>query len=89
MEPCPHCHSYSCAYPLADCPVLMRLQSKDPRWKQANPHDQLTAILSSMEGHLSNLEDGGCYSTTFQRRLHDHINQLKKLQPFLTGEVKW
>lgn len=31
---------------------------RKPEWKQLNPRDQAIAILSGVEGHLSNLEDG-------------------------------
>ena len=31
---------------------------KDPRWKQANPVDQLRVIRMSLEGHADNLESG-------------------------------
>ena len=62
---------------------------KPERWKQATPADQLQVILGSLEGHLSNWEDGIISAEKFQSRAREHLLDLQILLPHLrSGEWK-
>jgi len=62
--------------------------AKDPRWRQPTPDMQLTVILMSMEGHVSNAKQGLC-SGPFPNIMEEHYQQLKALQPYLKDPSKW
>lgn len=74
---------------------------KRPEWKQSTPFDQLTAILGAAEGEYSNWQDKlvgdalagipGILPTTFGilRRLHDRLEEIAALQPFLQNPEAW
>jgi len=59
------------------------------QWKQATPQDQLTVILMSLEGNLSNFEEGVIDKNKFVERAKEHISQIKELQPFLSSPNTW
>lgn len=56
---------------------------KNPRWKQPTPAMEHVCIVSSLEGHYSNWEDGVIGNLLFSIECKHNIDMLKALQPFL------
>lgn len=62
---------------------------KDPLWQQGNPLDQLMAIRSGLEEACLSLEYGHISKSVFLSRAFDYLDQIRKLEPFLKGELSW
>lgn len=58
---------------------------KDQRWKQPTPQMQLITIRASLDGHLSNFEDGIISSYRLIMMLKEHLEQIEQLEPFLVS----
>lgn len=52
---------------------------KPAEFKQANPKDQQITVVSTLEGHLSNLEDKIITPEQFAQKVQPLIEQLKYL----------
>ena len=68
---------------------VVRQDIMNPNWKQANPCDQLIAIVGSLEGHTSNWCDYVLDDMAFIWRILGHLKQLRELEPYLRGEREW
>ena len=62
---------------------------KNPLWKQATPTDQLTVIRGSLEGHVDNWVGSILFDLKFIVVLREHLEQIRKLEPFLKGLEIW
>lgn len=58
-------------------------------WRQANPRDQLVAVIGATWGHISNIEEG-IYKPEklpeIYRRLDDLFEQMNELTKMVSGE---
>jgi hypothetical protein len=50
-----------------------------PRWKQANPADQATAILQAIEGDVRNLNEGIGDPELLTSRICENIDEMRVL----------
>jgi hypothetical protein len=56
--------------------------------RQSTPHDQLIAVVSSLEGNLSNFKEGIVHDETFIKRVEGLIATLKEIIPH-TADACW
>ena len=62
---------------------------RNPQWKQLTPEDQLNALLSALEGNLSNLKNGVINVETYVKYQKKLIKQLEELDFYLTNPDQW
>lgn len=57
-----------------------------PHWRQKTPHDQLVATIGSLEGLVSNAQDGVYEYEKFLKLIAEKTDELKLLVPYLKNQ---
>jgi len=65
------------------------LPEKSPRWKQPTPVDQLVVLRNSLEGEISNYDDGITTHTEMIRRTTEIFEEMRMLEFFLRRPELW
>jgi hypothetical protein len=60
--------------------ILTELHDIPAHMKQQDPHDQMTAVIMAIEGHISNLQDG---IPTSLDTMMERVEDLRLLQRYL------
>lgn len=58
-------------------------------WKQNTPQDQYVAIISALDGTMSNWEDKIIGDIKLRNYRDMYLNELILVAPYLIGDIKW